>query len=130
MALEHRHSHTVRSNAGSVTAASYTITGTHEFNLELVDKAIGTDTAQDAVWDVSQIVSLAIEADTAMTLETNSSSSPANTISLTANTPLIWDTTILATTGAANPLTTDVTSLFITNAAIGDLSIYILFNGS
>jgi hypothetical protein len=130
MALTHRYSTTVRSNAGTVTTASYTVEGTHEYNLEIEDKAIGTDTAQDFTADVSTIVSMAIVSTTAMTLETNSSSAPADTLTLVANKPLIWNTEILATTGATCPLTVDVTSLFITNAAEGDLSIYILYNGS
>ena len=112
MALTHRVSTTVRSNAGSVTSTSYTLTGTHEFNLELTDKSIATDTLQDMVADVSTIVSLAIESDVAMTLETNSNTGAGgDVLTLVANTPVIWNTTIAATTGAVCPLTTDVTAL-------------------
>ena len=131
MALTHRVSTTVRSNAGSVTSTSYTLTGTHEFNLELTDKSIATDTLQDMVADVSTIVSLAIMATTATTIKTNSSGTPDDTITLVANKPVVWNTDMLATLGVACPLTVDITTgLFITNAAEADLTIYILFNGS
>jgi hypothetical protein len=130
MALTHRTSTTVRSNAGSVTAYTGTYTGTHEYNLEKTF-AIGTDVAQDMAADVSTIVSLAIMSTTALTIETNSSSAPDDTIVLVANKPVIWNTDMLATLGVACPLTVDITTgLFITNAAAADLTIYILFSGS
>jgi hypothetical protein len=131
MALTHRVSTSVRTNAGTVTTHAYTLSGTHEYNLEIEDKAIGTDTAQDFTADVSTIVSLVISATTAMTLETNSNTGAGgDVLTLVANEPIVWNTTIEDTLGTACPLTLDVTSLFITNAAEGDLSIYILYNGS
>jgi hypothetical protein len=129
--LEHRVSTTVRSNAGTVSTQSYTLTGDHEYNYEIEDKSIGTDTQVDLVADVSTIVSLVMASTTAMTLETNAvDATGGNTITLTANTPVVWNTTIQSTLGTACPLTLDVTTLYVTNAAIGDLSIYILFNGA
>jgi hypothetical protein len=128
--LEHRVTKSVRTNAGTVSSNAYTITGDHEFNLEYEDLAIGTDVQFDMVLDVSTIVSLCIESTTAMTLETNSSSAPSNTITLVANKALTWDTQVLATLGTACPLTVDVTTLYVTNAAIGDLKIYVLLSGA
>jgi hypothetical protein len=128
--LEHRVSTSVRTNAGTVSSASYTLTGDHEYNYEVEDLAAGTDVQVDMTADVSTIVSLCIEATTAMTLETNSSSSPANTIALVANKPVVWNTQIQSTLGTACPLSVDVTNLYVTNAAVGDLKIYILFSGS
>jgi hypothetical protein len=135
MALTHRVSTTVRSNAGSVTSTSYTLTGTHEFNLEKTF-AIGTDVAQDLEADVSTIVSLAMvwepaTGSSSCTIETNSSSAADDTITLAADTPLIWNTTIESSLGTVCPLTTDITTgIFVTNSVAGDLSIYILYNGS
>lgn len=134
MALTHRVSTTVRTNAGSVTSTSYTLTGTHEFNLEKTF-AIGTDVAQDLEADQSTIVSLAMEWSGASgqtcVIETNSSSAADDTITLTHGSPLIWNTEIEDTLGTACPITTDITTgIFVTNAAAGDLSIYILFSGS
>jgi hypothetical protein len=134
MALTHRVTTSVRSNAGTVTSASYTISGTHEYNLEKTF-GIGTDVAQDLEADVSTIVSLAMEWDGAAgqtcLIETNSSSAPDDTITLTHGSPLIWNTEIQDTLGTACPLTVDVTTgIFVTNAAAGDLTVYILYNGS
>ncbi len=128
--LEHRVSTSVRTNAGTVTSNSYTLTGDHEWNYEIEDKSIGTDTQIDMVVDVSTIVSLSIEASTAMTLETNNSGSPVDQLDLVAGKAVIRNTQIEATLGTVCPLTTDVTSLFVTNAAIGDLKIYILLDGA
>jgi hypothetical protein len=134
MALTHRVSTSVRSNAGTVTSTAYTITGTHEFNLEKTF-GIGTDVAQDLEADQSTIVSLAIEwsgaAGQTCTIETNSSSAPDDTLVIEHGSPLIWNTEILATLGTVCPITVDITTgIFVTNAAAGDLSIYILYNGS
>jgi hypothetical protein len=134
MALTHRVTTSVRSNAGTVTSASYTISGSHEFNLEKTF-SIGTNVAQDLEADVSTIVSLAMEWDGAgsetCVIKTNSSGTPDDTITLTHGSPLIWNTEIQDTLGTACPLTVDVTTgIFVTNAAAGDLTVYILYNGS
>lgn len=133
--LTHRISNSVRTNAGTVTSVAYDVTGTAETNIELNDLAIGTNTAQDFTADVSQCTSLVISwspssGSSSATIKTNSSGSPADTLTIVANKPLIWNTTILTVMGTACPLTVDVTSLFLTTTAIGDLSIYYLANGS
>jgi hypothetical protein len=135
MALTHRVTTSVRSNAGTVTSSAYTLTGTAETNVELESLAIGTDVAQDFTSDVSTIVSLAIswEPDTgssSLTMKTNNSGAPDDTLTILADNPLIWNTTIEDTIGTACPLTVDVTGLFLTNSVAGDLSIYVLHNGS
>ena len=133
--LKHRVSTSVRTNAGTVTSTSYDIDGTAETNIELNDLAISTNAGQDFTADVSQCVSLAIvwspsTGSSSATIKTNSSGSPADTLTILADKPLIWNSRILATIGTACPLTVDVTSLFITTTVIGDLFIYYLANGS
>ena len=66
-----------------------------------------------AAIDVSQVVAFHMQANTALTVKTNSSSSPANTITLVADQPYQF------VTGDYNTflLTTDVTSLFVTNSS-------------
>ena len=134
MSLTHRHTVSVRTNAGTVSSADYTLTGDHEYNHEKTYD-IGTDVALDMAADVSTIVSLAIHwtatsGSGSCTLETNSSSAADDTLTLLHDKPLLWDTQVETTTGATCPLTTDVTSAFVTNAAAGTLKIYILMNGS
>lgn len=134
--ITHRITTSVRTNAGTVSGISaYDITGTAETNVELNALAIGTNTAQDFTADVSQCTSLVIlwtpaSGSSSMTIKTNSSGSPVDTLTILATKALIWNTQILATLGTVCPLTTDVTSLFLTTTAIGDLKIYYLANGS
>ncbi len=133
--IKHRITKSVRTNAGIIGGTAYEITGTAEQNIFLDDLAIGTDVAQDFACDVSTIVSLAMEwspasGSSSCTIETNSSSAADDTITLLADKPLYWDTQILAAEGTACPLTVDVTGLFITTTAIGDLTISVLTNGS
>lgn len=75
--------------------------------------ANGNDQLHALTLDVSQVKALYISSDQDLTLETNSSSSPADTIALKANKPVIWSTNC----GLTNPLGTDVTALYITNAS-------------
>jgi hypothetical protein len=63
--------------------------------------------------DVSALKSIAIVASGALTVKTNSSSSPADTITLTDSMKaVIWYTGSVFD----NPLTTDVTALYVSNA--------------
>lgn len=133
--IKHTVSKSVRTNAGTVGGTAYTIEGTAESNIFLDNLAIGTNTPQDLTVDVSQAVSIAMEwspasGSSTCVLKTNSSGSPADTITLQADKPLYWDTRIFSVEGKACPLTVDVTSLFITTTAIGDLTICILTSGS
>lgn len=129
--LEHRVSTSVRTNAGTVSTASYTLTGDHEFNYEVEDKSIGTDTQIDCTLDVSTIQSLCIVATVDMTLETNATNAAGgDSIALLANKPVVWNTQIEDTLGTACPLTLDVTTLYLTNAAVGDFSMYVLMDGN
>jgi len=77
------------------------------------------ESVADSVTDQSHLISLDIStlqvfymiSDVAMTVETNSSSSPQETFTLTANKPVVWrtgDTAIFAG---------DVTAIYATNAS-------------
>lgn len=136
MAITHRITTSVRTNAGTVSAVTGTFTGTAEINVEET-LGIGTDTAVgfNGV-DVSAIKSLAMvwEPDSGSStclVETNSGSAADDSITLQADKPLIWNTDILATLGTVNPLTTDIaTGIFVTTTAAGDLSIYCLVDAT
>lgn len=62
--------------------------------------------------DISQVKSILLLSDQDVTLKTNSSSSPTDTIALKANQPYIWFTGAYDTC----KITADVTTAFITNA--------------
>ena len=95
---------------GSSISGSYTASGGL---LQEYSEAIGADDVDTLVAgeiDVSQLQAWIIKCDTGVTVETNSGSSPADTITITANRPQMWDTL----DGTVNPLTTDVTAFYIT----------------
>jgi hypothetical protein len=85
-----------------------------------IDETIPADTADVAVafaMDVSQCKGLYLVSDVDVVIETNSSGSPVNTFTLTAGVPYLWmqgDAAMRDTAGAA--VTTDITSLFVSNA--------------
>lgn len=63
--------------------------------------------------DVSQVKAVVILSDQDLTLETNSSGAPTNTLTLKANVPYIWYTN----KPQALVFTGDITALYITNAS-------------
>jgi len=109
-------SHTIAVNwtDGAATSANdVTVTGT---SAERISEAIADSTTDGAVTytcDMSALAGLFIVSDQALTLETNSSSSPQETITLVADTPVVWYTGC----GYTKPYAGDVTSLFATNAS-------------
>lgn len=80
--------------------------------LDITVNATTTDLEVNCNIDVSQIKAIGMLADGNLTVETNSGSSPGNTINLVANMPLIWTHNYYF----SNPLTVDVTKLYLTNA--------------
>lgn len=83
------------------------------FDRDLTIPGATTDQLVAAVIDVSQMKLLYISSDQDITIETNNSSAPADTLTITANKPLLW----YEGYGLDNPLGTDVTALYITRAA-------------
>jgi hypothetical protein len=96
-----------------------TITKDGEQNATIALASSSTNVAVTLTLDVSAMGSLYLLASAAMTVKTNSTGSPDNTLTLAADTPLCW----YAGCGIANPLTTDVTVLYVTCADGGTLEI-------
>ena len=65
--------------------------------------------------DVSTIQALILLSTKDMTLDTNSTGAPDDTIALKANAPLVWTNDGYH----ANPLGTDVTKFFLTTGSVG-----------
>lgn len=64
--------------------------------------------------DQSAMQSIYIVSDQAVTIETNSGSTPTDTLTLAANIPVIWFTG----SGLTNPITADITTdIYVTNAS-------------
>ena len=88
-------------------------TASGEANLSETIPADSTDLELVIAIDFSALKMLLIVSNKALTLETNSGSVPDDTITLVADEPLVW------WTGSphSNPLTADVTSIFVTEGA-------------
>lgn len=97
----------------SISASSEQTAGQFvEVNESIPDASTDLEVALEL--DVTQMKLLLISADGAITIETNSGSTPADTILVDTSNPKIWFDGQL---GVSNPFTTDVTALFVTNAS-------------
>ena len=99
-------------SAGSVKTVTTNFTGQALEGWDGVVAAGATNAPIDADWVNANVQSLMIWSDQAVTVKTNSSSSPAQTITLLANQMIEYGVGI----GLTNPFTTDVTALFVSNA--------------
>jgi len=81
-----------------------------------VDESIpdsSTDLQINIAIDVSEVSFLAIKSDQDITIETNSGSAAADTLTISGGVPLIYS----GTAGETFFLGTDVTAIFVTNAS-------------
>ena len=90
----------------------YTATGGGRNNLSEAVPGPSTNLQMNWQVDVSTIKAIKFLSDIDLTIKTNSSGSPADTITLTANQPLFWHVGM----GLTSPLGTDVTTIFVTAA--------------
>jgi hypothetical protein len=113
MAFTHRVGVVYSSDAGTITNTTDSYTGDGEANYEGSIATGVTNGEIDIALDVSAIKSLVMYSTQALTVKTNSTSAPADTITLAAGKQLVWTTDHLD----ANPLGTDVTKFYVTNAS-------------
>lgn len=109
--------------SGTVTKAN-----TGEGGLSIPVGAATTNLQINLVMDVSQVALLYMKSDVDMTLKTNSTGAPTNTIALTAGVPQIY----LSASGMTLQFTGDVTTAFLTNAGIaaGTFDIRFLYDAT
>lgn len=110
---------------GASQSASLSASSEAEVNLDVVIPESSTDKLVAYVLDYSQCKGLYIEADAAMTIETNSGSAPGQTIELVAGVPTVW-----IYGGGTCPITVDVTALYVTSVAGGNLTIRTLVDAT
>lgn len=108
---EHSHSQSVSVGSGSIGGGAKKYQGSGQVRIDETIANGDTDKAVNFTLDVSTLKSIVILSDRALTLETNSSSAPTNTIVLKAGVPYVWNTDSYDTC----KITADVTSLFVTN---------------
>jgi hypothetical protein len=98
---------------GQISIAA-TVTKTADANNVIDDSIAGNTTNRQILFaiDVSELQAIVIFSDSNITVKTNSSSSPTDTISILAGIPYIWVKDEYETC----KITADVTALFVTNA--------------
>ena len=108
-------SRTVSTTEGQITS-SVTATGEMKVVCQVTVPAETTDFELDIALDVSTILGIAIHSTKDLTVETNSSSAPDETLALKANKAYEWETNDYNTL----LLETDITALYLTNAGDED----------
>ena len=105
-----------RSTSGAGLSGSYIVVGSAEQAINANFAAAGVGVASAAAWtpggtSSGNLVAIAILANQACTIKTNSNTTPQDTINLQANVPYNWD----AQNGFAYPFAGAVTGFFVTN---------------
>lgn len=118
-------SHTLQVAYDDVPAVSISKTSGAEININETIPQSSSDLEIPALTvDVSALKSLYIKANGALTLKTNSSSTPQETIVLVANSPIVWNDDL--PTGIRDAIFSgDVTTLFVTEGGTADVELII-----
>lgn len=103
-----------QSSGSPINPVGATFTGTEELNFTLSLAGGATNTQFNLVFTKTSLQSIFIYTDAEnVTLKTNSSGSPQDTITITAGEPYVWD----VSSGITNPFAGNVTSGFVTNSS-------------
>lgn len=112
MAISYTVTRKITTPSGTLTqSTAYSASASTELDETVADSQ--TDYQIAVAIDVSAVKAFWIESDQAVTVETNSGSSPTNTLTLVAGVPYVWNTDWYDTF----KLTGDVTNIFVTNAS-------------
>jgi hypothetical protein len=102
-----------QSGAGQPAAIPVSVAPGDAIERDVNVPASTTNKEVPLAFDLTGMLGLVIWADGDLTVKTNDSGSPDDTLAFKAGRPLVW----LKDTPAANPFTADVTTLFLTNAS-------------
>jgi hypothetical protein len=101
-------------DAGTIASVTAIYVADSESNLDDTVPGSTTNKEFDLSITKSDVVSMIMYSNQAVTIKTNSSSSPSDTISLATNMPLVWNTD----SPVAIPLAGPVTKIYVTNAGV------------
>lgn len=111
-------SFTATGGATTLSGITATATGTSGTTIDVEVPATTTDQLFTIAIDISELESIFLYTDGALTIETNSSSAPDDTFVFAANKPLCWVNGMPTIDAASqNPFDADVTALYLTNAS-------------
>lgn len=123
MSVTHTQTLVIKRNGSQIASYDVAITEEQEHNWDFTLSASQTNYDLPATIDYSKIKSLFINTSTACTIKTNSTGSPDNTFTMTADAPLVWNSSM----PTACPITASVTHFYLTNStATTDVEIYIV----
>jgi hypothetical protein len=116
MSFTHKVGQSYTTAAGTVKSVTSTYTSDFEVGLDDTVAATTTNKEFDVALTRANLQSMVLTCDKAVTVKTNSTSSPQETISLTAGQAIIWahDHTESA------PFAGNVTKFYVTNAGSAD----------
>jgi hypothetical protein len=107
----HKITSTYATDEGNAVSALSTYTGTAEVGYDGTVPATTDLVEVDIAWLHANVHALLLYSSTALTIKTNNSGSPVQTLVLTAGQAIVWGTDHTE----ANPVTADVTKLFLSN---------------
>src|SRR5690349_15652774 len=115
MAITHKIGVTYNGGAGQMSSVSRSVSGSGELRVDESIPDASTNLPVAFAVDREAIKALGIYSDKALTLKTNSSGSPTDTIALAAGQLLVWgsDQNVIG----EMVFTADVTALYVTNAS-------------
>ncbi len=116
MSFTHSVGVTYKTAAGSITNTTDSYTADGELNVSEVITAGASNVQFDITFDPDNVKSMVLYSDQAVTVKTNSSSSPQETISLVAKKQRVWNTDHTETIPFSGP----VTAFYISNAGATD----------
>jgi hypothetical protein len=115
MSFNHKIISSYQDDAGPVFAATDAYTGNSEVGYDGSVPATTDNQEVDIGFTQSEVKALSLFSTTALTVKTNSSSAPTQTIVLAANQALVWGLNHVE----ANPITANVTKFFLSNDTAG-----------
>ena len=118
-AIEHRITYGWASGSASLSYTE-TLSGDGEDNREVSAGALATTEVLIPI-DISALKSFYLYSDVALTLKTNDSGTPDDTIAVAAGKPIVWTNNSVL----ANPFTVDVTKFYFVNATAGAATVKI-----
>lgn len=116
MAFTHTLGITYRTAAGTITSTTDSYSADSEINEDVSVSATTTNAEIDVAFDPTKIKSMVLYSDKAVTVKTNSTSAPVDTIAVAAAKQITWNTDSSATVpfgGTAG--TTAITKFYVTN---------------
>ena len=123
MAFTHTPGYTYKTDAGQLISVSKAYTGNEETDFDGVVAANAVNQQETLNITVANVIALMLYSDQQVTLKTNNSGAPQDTITLKAGIPIIWT----SDSWDAKPFVGNVTNMFFTNSGATPANVKIRF---